>query len=167
MQQISGSYELKSPSHASLMFESLNQLLVSSICTSMQKISLLHLFIYEIQSIWESHDHTGHTHFLSFHPKKIWSAFNFCEYVLTCKKSVLSSVHSSDTVSFSVLPLDWPHSFLTMPIPIIFNHLLTCMNLYQDAKNQLILSAHSWVTVQCPVTRLITPIFDHAQPRKY
>ena len=32
---------------------------------------------------------------------------------------------------------DWPHPFLVMLTPNIFNHLLICMKLYQHAQNQL------------------------------
>ena len=67
--------------------------------------------------------------------KKFWFAFNLCESVPTCKKSVIPSTHSSDTFSFRALSPDCPHSFLTMPTPKIFSHLLICMNLYQHAKN--------------------------------
>ena len=42
-------------------------------------------------------------------------------------------------VNFRVPSHDWLHPFLTTPTPKIFNVLLTCMNLYQHAKNQLIL----------------------------
>ena len=38
---------------------------------------------------------------------------------------------------------DWPHPFLT-PNPNIFNHTLICVYTCQHAKNQLILSVHSW-----------------------
>ena len=47
-------------------------------------------------------------------------------------------VHSSDRVNFRVISYAWPHPFLTTPIPK-FSVLLTCMRLYQHAKNQLIL----------------------------
>ena len=35
----------------------------SFICTSMQKISLFHVFTFEIESILHFHDQTGHAHF--------------------------------------------------------------------------------------------------------
>ena len=37
--------------------------------------------------IFESRDKTGHTYFHA-RPKKFWSAFNFCDHISTCKKSV-------------------------------------------------------------------------------
>ena len=52
------------------------------------------------------------------------------------KNQFIPFVHSSDRVNFRVPSHDWPHAFLTKPTP---NILLTCMNLYQHAKNQLIL----------------------------
>ena len=67
----------------------------------------------------------------------------FCEFVSTSKKSVLTSVLSSDTVNFRVPSLDWLHPFLNMSTPKTLNHLFICMNLYQHAKNDLIPSAHS------------------------
>ena len=63
----------------------------SYICTSMQEIRLFHLFSFEIQSVLESQDQTGHTHFWSCPPNKFWSAFNRYEFALICKKSVYSS----------------------------------------------------------------------------
>ena len=36
---------------------------LSRICTSIQKISLFHLFLFGIQSVLESGDQTGHNHF--------------------------------------------------------------------------------------------------------
>ena len=114
----------------------------------MQKIRLFHLLIFWDKSIFESHDQTGHTHFWPFKPKKNWSAFNFCESVLTCKKSIILSVHSSDTDTIlEPCHKTGPHPFLTMPTPKIFKHLFICMNLYQHAKNQLIPSIHSRDTV--------------------
>ena len=73
------------------------------------------------------------------------------------QKSVIPSVISSDMVSFRVLSPDWPDPFLTMPTPKIFNHLLICINLYQHAKNQLILFIHSWDTVSFRVPRPYWP----------
>ena len=47
----------------------------SCICTSMQKMRLFHLFSFEIQSILESHDQTGHTHFWPCPPNKFLISF--------------------------------------------------------------------------------------------
>ena len=43
----------------------------------MQKISIFHLFNFEIQSILESHDQTGHAHFWLYPPKKLLINFYF------------------------------------------------------------------------------------------
>ena len=83
--------------------------------------------------------------------KKFWSAFHFCEPVSICKKSVYYICWfktSEIQPTFIVTSPDWPHPFLTMPIPKTFNYLLICMNLYQTAKNQLIPSTQSWDTVK-------------------
>ena len=117
----------------------------------MPKIGLLYLFNLQIESILESCHITWHNHFWPCPP-----AFNFCEFI-SCKKSVYPSVQSSDRVNFRVMSHYWPQPFLTMPTPNIFNHfLIFCMNLYQNAKNQLIPSVHSgetWETTNIRVHR--------------
>ena len=60
------------------------------IVSACKKISLFHLFIVEIQSILESREQTDHTNFWPCPLKNFWSAFNFCESVSSCKKSVYS-----------------------------------------------------------------------------
>ena len=55
----------------------------------------------------------------------------------------ISYVHSLDKVNFRVLSPDWPHPYLTMPTPNIFNHCLICVKLYQHTKNHLTPSVHS------------------------
>ena len=59
----------------------------------------------------------------------------------------------SNTVNFIVPSPDWRHPFFTMTTQNYFNHLLICMDLYELAKNQLILSVHSWGTVNYRVLR--------------
>ena len=101
----------------------------------MQKISLFNLFIFQNKSILKSYDHTGQTHFWPCPPKKnYWSAFNFCESVSTCKTLVLPSVHSSDTVNFTVLIPDW----LKKTQQKKFDKLLIFANLNQVAKNEAV-----------------------------
>ena len=53
--------------------------------------------------------------------------------------------------------------------PNILNQLLAFLNLYQYAKNQFIPPAHFWDTVnfRVQVTRLVTPIFDHAHTKHF
>ena len=75
-------------------------------------------------------------------PKNFWSAFNFYESVSTCKKSLIPSTFSSDTINFRVPPLDWPHPFSTITILKTFKHILIYMNLHEHAKNQLIPSVY-------------------------
>ena len=67
--------------------KSLKQLLAFLNLYQHLKIWLLDLCILEIQSILESCNQTGHTHFDHTHPKHFWSTFNLCEFVPTCKKS--------------------------------------------------------------------------------
>ena len=61
------------------------------ICMNMQKISLFHLLILQIQSILESSHMTGQTHFWPSQPLKFSITFNLCEFVPACRKSVYSS----------------------------------------------------------------------------
>ena len=49
----------------------------SWICISMQKISLIHLFIFEKKSILESRDQNSHTHFWTCPPYKLLIGFWF------------------------------------------------------------------------------------------
>ena len=80
----------------------------------------------------------------------------------------------SDTVTFRVPWLDWPHPFLTMPTQQIFDQLLIFVSVYQHAKTQFIPSVHSSDTVNfrdqkfwSPETRIGIPICDHAQPKNF
>ena len=88
-----------------------------------KKITLFHLFIFQIQPMSESHDQTGHTLFWPDWPHPVWpflskkfliSFYYFWEPVSTCKNPYLPSVYSSDTVNFRVPPPDRPYPFLTM-----------------------------------------------------
>ena len=71
IQQILGSHELNDHPHfwPGPPKNLWNNFLFSWICTTMQKISLLHQFILEIQPILESRDQTDPTHFWP-HPSK-------------------------------------------------------------------------------------------------
>ena len=71
IQQILGYHELNDHTHfwPGPPKNHWNNFLLSWICTTMQKISLFHQFILEIQPILESHDQTGHTHFWSCQSK--------------------------------------------------------------------------------------------------
>ena len=72
----------------------------------------------------------------------IESTFSFPEFVTAWKTSLIPSVHFLDNVR--VPWPDWPHPFLTLLIPKIFNHLLICAKFYRHAKNQSTPSIHSW-----------------------
>ena len=69
------------------------------------------------------------------------------------KNQFTPSAHSSDTVNFKVKSPDWPHPFLTMLTPKIFNHLSICVKLYQHAENQSIPSVHSSDIINLRVQR--------------
>ena len=71
---------------------------LSSICTSIQKISSFHKFILKKQLILESHDQTGHTHFWPYPTK------NFLIKAI----SLISSV---DIVDKNILQSDWLKTF--------------------------------------------------------
>ena len=54
-------------------------------------MSLFHLSIFQIQSLLESRNQTGHKYiFDQAHSQKIQSFFNLHEFILACKKSVNS-----------------------------------------------------------------------------
>ena len=116
----------------------------------MQKISLFHLLILQIQSILSPITRLvtlicDHTHYQRF-----WSPFNLCEIVRTCKNQLVSSVLSWDTVNFRVQRPDWPHSFLTMPHQKLFNQLLIFVNLYNIPKMRLF---HQSAQEKCPIEK--------------
>ena len=83
------------------------------------------------------------------------------------KNHFILSVHFWVTVNFRVLSPDWQHPFLTMLTPKIFNHLLICGNMCPHAKNHSISSFWRYSQFKSSVTRSATPIFDHAQPKKF
>ena len=59
---------------------------LSWICTACKEIGLLHLFIFEIQSILESRD-LATPIFDHAHPKSFWSTSDLYELVSACKNS--------------------------------------------------------------------------------
>ena len=67
--------------------------------------------------------------------------FIFVNLYQHAKNQFISSVHSSDTVSFKVPSHDWPQPFLTMQAPKTFK--LIFMKLCQHAKNKLITFVNS------------------------
>ena len=79
----------------------------------MQKISLFHLFILQIQSSLEYRHQTGQPIFDHAHPQNFQVPFNLPEFVPACKSQLIPSVHSRDTFKFS------PETRLATPI---FDH---------------------------------------------
>ena len=61
---------------------------------------------------------------------------NFLNFYQQTKHQLTLLNPSWDTANLSVLRPDWPHPFLTIPMPIFFDQLLFSMNLHQYAKNQ-------------------------------
>ena len=86
------------------------------------------------------------------HRKIIESTFSFPEFVPACKKSVYSICSFLRYSQFQGPMTRQAHSFLTMPTQKIFDQLLILVNLCQ---------------FQSPVTRLATPISDHAHPKHF
>ena len=113
-----------------------------------------------------------HPFLTNAHPKNFWTAFNSCDHVSTCKKSVYSICSFFNYSQFFRVPSpDWPHPFLTMINPETFNHLLICVKLCQHA-NKSVNSISSFIRLrynqfQSSETRLATPIFDDAQPKHF
>ena len=97
MQQNLGSHELTSPNHFwpcppkkhCIPWHCI------AICTSMQKVSVFHMFIFEmnIKSILKSHDQTGLTHFRPWSLKKYLICFYFLWICINMQK-ISSSVCS-------------------------------------------------------------------------
>ena len=85
----------------------------------MQKTSLFHLLVLQIQSILESCHQTGHTHFWPWPPpQKVPITFWFP----ACKTTV-NSISLVHTLKFRVQRPDWPYLLLTMPNQNIFDQL--------------------------------------------
>ena len=92
----------------------------------MKKIILFHLFIFEIQSILESHDQTDHTHFWQMSTHTNFDQLLICVKLYQHEKNqLIPTVHSWNTISLIVQRSDWPQPFLTMPdqkqLPSTFN----------------------------------------------
>ena len=103
-----------------------------------KKISTIHKFTLKVQQILGSHELKGHGQFWPRQPKN--HRINFwLSWICTSlqKKEFIPYVHFWDTTNFRVPWTDWPHSFLTMPTPKIFDQLLIFVNLYQHVKIHL------------------------------
>ena len=109
------------------------------ISINMRKISLSHLFIFQIQSVLESHHHTRFF---------ILSSQNIFNYLLICvnlyqhaKNQVSPSVHSWDTQSIWS-PEIWLATAIFWPCPTktLYEQLSIFMNLHLHAKNEAVSS---------------------------
>ena len=117
------------------------KIIESTICTSMQKISLFHLFILQIQSFQSPALNLPHPSLTMLTPK-------FFNYLLVC---VNLCQHAKKSVNF--ICSFWRYSQFQSPEtrlatsifdhsqPKIFDQLLIFVNLYQHAKNQAV----SWI----------------------
>ena len=89
IKQIVGSIELNS--HAYFWPQPpknhLNYFWLSWCAPACKKISSFDLFIFDLQSVLKSRDHSGCTHFWSCRPNFFWSTFDVCEFVSTWKNS--------------------------------------------------------------------------------
>ena len=76
----------------------------------------------------------------------------------------IPSVHSSDTVNFRVPSPDWPHPFLTMLTPKIFNYLslLICYPCSFIIKTLDISKGHGQLKLLICVAQLLTLIFQNS-----
>ena len=125
----------------------------------MQKIRLFNWFSFEIQSILESQDQTGHTHFwscpLNKYLDQLLTVINLHQHA---KNKFIPFFHSSDSVNFRVSSHDWPHPFLTTSTPKIFN---ICYNQLK--------SVNSWETVNFRVQRpdLLNLLWRNSSFRNY
>ena len=124
VQQLLGSHELKSHGHFSIHQPKNNWIdfWLSWIRTSIEKMTLFHLFIFLF--LWLATPIFHHAK-----PKNFQSPFNLCETVKACKKSV-SSISSSRKRLATL--------FLTMPHQKLFNQILIFVNLYQHTKNEVV-----------------------------
>ena len=108
------------------------------ITISMQKIRSIHKLILKIQQILSSNELKSKGFFFTKPTQKsLNQLLPFTNFYQHPKSQFIPSVHFWDRVNFEFSWPDWPHPFLTMSTPNIFNHHLICLNLYQHAKNQL------------------------------
>ena len=106
--------------------------------------------VFEAQSILESCQMTGHTHFWSCPSNKFLISF-YCLWVFINMQKVHLFI-------FQIQSILSPTTWLSMPIldhanPKSFKHLLIYMKLYQHAKTYLIWLVQSWNTVNFRLQR--------------
>ena len=99
------------------------------------------------------------------HPKIIKSTFSFPEFVPAWKNDFIPSVH------FWAPRPDWSHPFLTMHTQKFFDQLWIFVIMYQHAKKNCLYIPSVILQIQkilgCPITRMVTPIFDHAHLKNW
>ena len=121
----------------------------------MQKISLFHLFILQIQSILESRDQIGQTNFKHIQPKKLQSTFNFCEFVSRCKKFALYKV------ILKILQSDWVRVFWQISWNTKnnrnFHHRTNSIKYFFKFKKKNIFSTYFWPISRIFGTKLVLP----------
>ena len=80
--------------------------------TNMQKITLFHLFILEIEPVLESHGKSGQTHFLTIPPQKFSNQLlNFMNMYRHAENPAITYFHFRDIVNFKILQPDWMKAF--------------------------------------------------------
>ena len=78
----------------------------------MQKISLFHQFILEIEPILESHDKSSHAHFWPCTPKNISTNFLiFMSLYQYAKNQAIALISSGDMADVKIVQSDWLRAF--------------------------------------------------------
>ena len=133
-----------------------------SICINLQKISLFHMFILLIQSIFESHHMTSYVHFNHANPK-IFKHLLICRNLYQqAKTHLISLVQSWNTVNFRVQWPDWLYShFWPCLTKKIFTQLLFFVNFYQLVKNKAVSSICSGEIVHLKILQSDWLILDY------
>ena len=121
-----------------------------------------------MQHILGSHEIKRHGHFADTHPKITESAFSFPEFVPTCKKWVYSICSFLEFRILEFHDQTGHTNFWTWPLKkilISFQFLWICINMQKISHSICSFFRHS--QLQSPVTRLATPIFDHANLKNF
>ena len=124
----------------------------------MQKLSIFHLFIFEIQSILDSRVQNGQTHFWPCPSKNFYQLLIFVSLYQHAKVQSIPSVYSWDAVNFRVQRLDRPHPFFIMLNQKISDLFLIFVNLYHHAKNEAISSICSEEMIDLKIQQSDWPI---------
>ena len=132
-----------------------------------KKSSLLHLFIFVIQSILDFRDKTVHTYFWTWPPENNFDQFFiFVSLLQHAKNRLIPSAHSSDTIFQSpIIRLATPIFDHTHPI-----NLQSPFNLREfvpASKTQLISSFHFWEQFLGLRDQIDQFILDHDHPKNF